>query len=151
MNNRWFALFSRYISVFNAVWKQRFSLDSPNRMSHESAFLPAALALQETPVSPLPRILAYLLISFALIALIWSIFGQIEIVAVAQGKIIATGHTKVIQPLETSTVKAIYVIDGQAVKAGDPLIDLDATQSAADLSRVTEDLLTARLEAARAQ
>ncbi|BCM25589.1 HlyD family type I secretion periplasmic adaptor subunit [Methyloradius palustris] len=151
MNNRWFALFSRYVSVFKAVWKQRFSLDSPKRMTHESAFLPAALALQETPVSPLPRILAYLLISFALIALIWSIFGQIEIVAVAQGKIIATGHTKVIQPLETSTVKAIYVIDGQAVKAGDPLIDLDATQSAADLSRVTEDLLTARLEAARAQ
>jgi hemolysin D len=149
--NRWLALFSRYTAVFRAAWKNRLSMDSPKRLPHEAQFLPAALALQETPVSPLPRLLAYLLMAFAFIALLWAIFGQIEIVAVAQGKIIASGHTKVIQPLETSTVKEIYVTDGQAVKTGDPLIDLDATQSSADLSRVTEDLLNARLEAGRAQ
>ena len=149
--NRWSALLSRYLSVFRASWKNRKSLDSPKRLSHEAQFLPAALALQETPVSPLPRILAYLLIAFAFIALLWAIFGKIEIVAVAQGKIIASGRTKVIQPMEVATVKAIYVTDGQAVKAGDPLIDLDATQSTADLTRVTEDLLNARIEAGRAQ
>ncbi len=149
--NRWSALLSRYLSVFRTSWKKRKLLDTPKRLSHEAQFLPAALALQETPVSPLPRLLAYLLISFAFIALLWSIFGQIEIVAVAQGKVIASGHTKIIQPMEVATVKAIHVTDGQVVKAGDPLIDLDATQFTADLTRVTEDLLDARLEAARAQ
>ncbi len=149
--NRWSALLSRYISVFRAAWKVRLSFDSPKRLSHEAQFLPAALALQETPVSPLPRILAYLLMAFAFIALLWAIFGQIEIVAVAQGKIIASGHTKVIQPMEVATVKAIYVTDGQTVKAGDVLIDLDATQSTSDLTRITEDLLDARIEAGRAQ
>lgn len=149
--NRWSALFSRYASIFRACWKNRKLLDSPKLLSHEAQFLPAALALQETPVSPAPRMLAYLLIAFAFIALLWAILGQIEIVAVAQGKIIASGHTKVIQPIEVATVKAIYVTDGQEVKAGDPLIDLDATQSSADLIRVTEDLLDARLEAGRAQ
>jgi hemolysin D len=53
--------------------------------------------------------------------------------------------------METATVKAIHVIDGQVVRAGDPLIDLDATNSAADQSRVEADLLTAQLDAARAQ
>jgi hemolysin D len=46
-----------------------------HRLPHEAAFLPAALELQETPVSPAPRIVAWLLMAFALIALMWAIFG----------------------------------------------------------------------------
>ena len=38
-----------------------------------------------------------------------------------------SGRTKVIQPFETGVVRAIRVQDGQAVKAGDVLIELDPT------------------------
>jgi len=115
------------LRVFRAAWQHRAELDGTPRQSHEASFLPAALALQESPVSPLPRVLIWLLMAFAGIAVLWAVFGEVEIVATAQGKIIASGYTKIIQPMETATVKAIHVTDGQRVKAGDPLIDLDAT------------------------
>jgi hemolysin D len=144
-------LISRYAAIFRHVWKERKSLDPHPRLPHEAQFLPAALELQETPVSPAPRITMWLLIAFALIALLWAIFGHMDVVATAQGKIVPGDRTKVIQPIETATVKAIHVTDGQAVKAGDVLIELDATNTTADSTRLANDLATARLQAARAR
>jgi hemolysin D len=56
---------------------------------------------------------------------------------------------KVIQPLETAVVRRIHVTDGQQVRAGEVLIELDATGSDADVSRIREEWLSARLEATR--
>ncbi|MBU1237110.1 MAG: HlyD family type I secretion periplasmic adaptor subunit [Gammaproteobacteria bacterium] len=143
--------FGRYATIFRHVWKERKSLDPHPRLPHEAQFLPAALELQETPVSAAPRIIMRLLIAFAVIALFWAIFGHMDVVATAQGKIVPNDRTKVIQPIETATVKAIHVTDGQTVKAGDVLIELDATDTTADSTRLTNDLAAARLQGARAQ
>ena len=141
----------RYVAIFKHVWAEREKLDTPIRKGHEAEFLPAALELQETPVSPAPRIVMWLLIAFVVIAVIWSIFGRIDVVATAQGKIIPSGGSKIIQPMETATVKAIHVRDGQQVKAGDVLIELDATTAAADVMRIGNDHLTTRLHAERSR
>ena len=141
----------RYVAIFKHVWAEREKLDSPIRKGHEAEFLPAALELQETPVSPAPRIVMWLLIAFVVIAVIWSIFGRIDVVATAQGKIIPSGGSKIIQPMETATVKAIHVRDGQHVKAGDVLVELDATTAAADVMRIGNDHLTTRLQAERSR
>jgi hemolysin D len=69
----------------------------------------------------------------------------------AQGKVIPTGKSKVIQPLETGVVRSIAVRDGQSVKAGDVLVELDITTSGADRDRVERDLWEARAEVLRAQ
>jgi hemolysin D len=140
-------LLRRYAAIFGQVWKIRKDLDPPQRLPHEAAFLPAALELQETPVSPAPRIVAWLLMAFALIALLWAGFGHIDVVAVAQGKIVPNAGSKLIQPIETATVKAIHVIDGQAVKAGQMLVELDATMARADSTRSASDLAAARSRA----
>ncbi|WP_222428770.1 HlyD family type I secretion periplasmic adaptor subunit [Denitratisoma sp. DHT3] len=144
-------LLRRYGEIFSHVWKDRQKLDSPVRLSHEAQFLPAALELQETPVSPAPRVTMWILIGFALIALLWTIFGHIDVVATGHGKIVPNDRSKVIQSFDTSTVKAIHVTDGQAVKAGDVLIELDGTSQRADHDRVSSDLAEARLQAARAK
>lgn len=144
-------LLGRYATIFRHVWRERKSLDPQPRLPHEAQFLPAALELQETPVSPAPRVAMWLLIAFAVIALLWAIFGHVDVVAVAPGKIVPNDRTKVIQPIETATVKAIHVTDGQAVKAGDVLVELDATLATADSTRLANDLATARLQAARAR
>lgn len=47
-------------------------------------------------------------------------------VATAQGKIVPNVGSKVIQPIETAAIKAIHVVDGQAVKAGQVLAWLQA-------------------------
>ena len=144
-------LFKRYAKVFRHAWSQRKALDTPALQPHEAQFLPAALALRDTPVHPAPRVALWLIIAFALIALLWAIFGRIDVVATAVGKVIPNDRTKVIQPLETAVVKSIHVRDGQAVQLGQVLIELDATSTAADSGRLRNEALTARLEAGRAQ
>ena len=115
----------------------------------ELEFLPAVLEIQESPPSPLGRTLLWVFVAFFIIAIGWAIIGKIDIVAVAQGKIIPGDRIKVIQPLEIGTVLAIHVQEGQTVKQGDPLIELDATSSGADQQRLRNELMTAQLDAAR--
>jgi len=146
-----FDLLKRYATIFGQVWKVRKELDPPQRLPHEAQFLPAALELQETPVSAAPRIVAWLLMAFALFAVLWSIFGRIDVVATAQGKIVPNEGSKLIQPIETAAVKAIHVVDGQSVTAGQVLVELDATIAVADSTRTANDLTTAKLMAARAR
>jgi hemolysin D len=83
------------------------------------------------------------------LALIWSIFGRVEIVAVAPGKIIPSGQVKVIQASNIGRVKAILVSDGDSVKAGQPLIELDPTLAEADRQRLESDWVASSLELAR--
>lgn len=152
MKRRAFAdLVRRYTSAFRHAWSLRRETDTPCLHAHEAQFLPAALALRDTPLHPAPRLALWFILVFALIALLWATFGRIDIVATAVGKIIPNDRTKVIQPMETAVVKAIYVRDGQTVRAGQLLIDLDATGAAADSVRLDNETLTARLEAGRAQ
>jgi hemolysin D len=115
----------------------------------ELAFLPAALEIVETPPSPIGRAIGLTIIALFCLALTWACFGQIDIVASAPGKIIPSGRTKVIQPFETGVVRAIHVRDGQGVKAGDVLIELDPTMNQAELGHLRSDLIAAQLDAAR--
>src|SRR5258706_13662134 len=87
--------------------------------SDETAFLPAALEIVNTPASPAGRAVAATIIAIFCFSLGWAAFSHIDIVASASGKIIASGGTKVIQPFEMGIVRAIHVHDGQQVKAGD--------------------------------
>ncbi|MFO1162171.1 MAG: HlyD family type I secretion periplasmic adaptor subunit [Reyranellaceae bacterium] len=121
----------------------------PVRHGNELAFLPAALEIVETPPSPIGRSIGLTLVALFCAALAWAWWGTIDIVASATGKIVPSGRTKVIQPFETGVVRSIRVQDGQAVKAGDVLIELDPTANAADRDRLRSDLLAEQLTAAR--
>lgn len=119
------------------------------RPNHELAFLPAALEIVETPPSPLGRSIVVGIMAGLAATLAWACIGMVDIVAIAPGKIIPSDRTKTIQPFETGVVRAIYVRDGQTVAAGERLIDLDATISAAELSHLKSDLMSAQLDVAR--
>lgn len=142
---------ARYREVLRHAWRHRREMDAPARLPHEARFLPATLALQETPVHPAPRVAMGLILLFALLALLWAVFGHVDVVATASGKIIPDSRSKIVQPQETGTIVAIHVRDGQVVRAGERLIELDATMARADAERLRNDLLAARLEGVRAQ
>lgn len=119
------------------------------RREHEIAFLPAALEITESPPSPIGRAIGASIIAVFCFALVWASLGTVDIVATATGKIVPDGRTKLIQPLESGVVRAINVRDGQSVKAGDVLIELDPTMTEADQERQKSELLSAELDVAR--
>src|SRR5512135_3678747 len=119
------------------------------RRGEELAFLPAALEIVGTPPSPIGRAIGATIILLFCVALVWTWAGTIDIVASATGKIVPSGRTKVVQPFETGVVRSIRVQDGQAVKAGDALIELDPTVNAAERDHLHNDLLAEQLNIAR--
>jgi hemolysin D len=122
---------------------------APKRRGEELAFLPAALEIVEAPPSPVGRATAASILLLFCAALAWACWGTIDIVASAPGKIVPSGRTKVVQPFETGVVRSIRVQDGQTVKAGDVLIELDPTVNAADRDHLQSDLLAEQLNIAR--
>jgi hemolysin D len=115
----------------------------------EREFLPAALEVMETPASPIGRLLAVVIIAFFIAAVIWAFVGSVDILATAQGRIMPAGDVKVIEPLDPGTVRAIHVQDGDHVRRGQLLIELDPTQPMADRDRLSQDLVQASLDVAR--
>lgn len=109
-------------------------------------FLPAALEIIEQPPSPIRLTLIWFFVLATFGALLWGWFGKIDIYAVAPGRIQPAGRSKVVQPLEPGKVATILVANGTRVRSGEPLIELDATETGVDL-----DLVTAELDGARAE
>lgn len=139
----------RHIEVWRTAWeeeKRQSPADGPR--GKEIEFLPAAIEVQEAPPSPLGRTIARTLMTLFGLALLWALIGKIDIVAVAQGKIVPNDRSKVIQPLENGVIQAIHVRDGQRVQQGDPLIEIDTT-SGSDRERFSNEHIAALIEVAR--
>jgi membrane fusion protein, hemolysin D len=134
---------------FEAAMAQILPLRKRPPDSEDREFLPAALEIVETPASPLGRSITYTIITLFALAILWACLGKVDIVATAKGKIIPSSRTKVIQPFETSVVRAIDVHDGEVVKAGQTLIQLDAVMNDAELKHYESDLASAQLDVTR--
>ena len=147
----WNGLWARYAAVAGAAWRHRQQLEEPRRSADELAFLPAALSLQHTPVHPAPRRLGYMLMGLLVLAMGWACLGQVDIVAVAPGRIIVGDRTKTIQPLERSVVKRVLVQDGDHVARDQALVELDPTIAAADKHNVRDQIVSAQSEVARSR
>ena len=125
--------------------------DSEQVKRQETEFLPAVLEVTETPPSPVGRKLLWLLIALVSIGLAWAVFGQVDEVAVATGKVIPVGQVKVVQAEDKGVVKAIHVRDGQRVKQGELLLELDQTITAADMTRLKKEVAYYLLDVKRLQ
>lgn len=155
----WRTLWTRYRDVAREAWQARHALAGPSRQDHETAFLPAALSLQETPPHPAPRRAMGLITGLCVCAALWSLLGEVDIVAVAPGRLVPSEGRQVVQALEVSTVRRVLVQEGQQVQAGQVLLELDPTLLTADtaslkaqLDSVTEEIeRTMRLLAALSQ
>jgi hemolysin D len=118
-------------------------------IGRDREFLPAALEILETPPPPLPIALMATISTFALVALVWSYFGRLDVHATAPGKIEPAGYAKVIEPLDPGKIAAIHVEKGQTVKAGDLLLELDPAEASADALGARSTLNASVAEIAR--
>ncbi len=142
---------ARYGSVARHSWRERHSDLVGAYTAAEAEFLPAALELVERPVSPTARVTGLLLVLLVLLVILWAAIGRVDIVVTAPGKVIPSGRTKTIASVDTASVRAIHVLEGQFVRAGDVLVELDAGIFEADRRKAEVDVSAARVEMARAR
>ncbi len=113
----------RWWQIWSAAWeaeRRESVMATPSGRAIE--FLPAALEIQMAPPSPIGRAILWTIMALLTVSVVWASVGQIDIVATAQGKIIPSGYSKVIQPYETGVIAAILVQDGQVVKQGQVVV-----------------------------
>lgn len=118
-----------------------------DRSSYE--FAPAILRIKEEGASPFPRGVLYVTLALFGVMLVWAIFGRLDIIAVAQGKLIPSTYVKIVQPAESGVLREILVGDGQEVKAGQVLMRMDTDVSDAEQNTVETDLALRRLQLRR--
>lgn len=145
----WQHLLKRYSDIWQHFWQQREQLSLPDFKADEAEFLPASLSIQAQPVSPAGRWVARILMLMMGALLVWSIWGEMDIVVNAQGKIIAGGYTKTIASIEVASVRTLAVTEGQFVKAGDVLMELDTRSVDSEREKFEGDQRTAWLQAQR--
>lgn len=108
--------------------------------TEDKEFLPPAVEILETPPSPMGRMLVWAVLGLFVLVLLWSFIGEIDEVVVARGKVIPVGYTKVLQSEDKGIVKRILVQEGQKVKQGELLMELDRTMSESDLNALKKEI-----------
>ena len=114
------------------------------RLQYE--FLPAAEEIIETPAAPFGAVVIWLTTILLVLALAWAYLGQIDIVAVGNGRVSTEGSIKVVQSVSYGVVKRITAQEGQRVHKGDVLVELDKTTAEKELATTTQSLNIARAE-----
>ena len=119
-----FGALGRHWAMWRAAWQAESNRPggSTGSTGQATEFLPAVLEIQQIPPSPVGRALLWTILAAFTAAGLWATFGWIDIVATAQGKIIPSGYSKIIQPYEAAVIASIQVQDGQVVRQGDVLI-----------------------------
>ena len=112
-------------------------------------FAPGLLAIQESPPAKLPRTVLYCVVALFGILLLWATFGKLDIVAVAEGRLVPQTYVRIVQPAEGGIVQEILVREGQAVEAGQVLMRMDATLTEADARTIRSEYELKRLQLRR--
>ena len=81
--------------------------------------------IERLPPARAPRIVLWTVCGLFTFTLIWSLVAQLDIVAVAEGRLVPATYSKIVQPAESGVVREILVKDGDAVTAGQVLVRLD--------------------------
>ncbi|HEV3008190.1 MAG TPA: HlyD family type I secretion periplasmic adaptor subunit [Burkholderiales bacterium] len=102
-------------------------------------FSPPLLRIQQKPPPPLAGWMLRMLIALLVGLLLWMVFGRLDIVAVADGKLVPSTYLKIVQPAEQGIVRDILVKEGEAVRAGQVLIRMDSVLAGADVKAIRAD------------
>ena len=141
----------KHWDILVAAWVQESASKKERVKYKQEEFLPAALEILEKPASPLWRAIMWTIIAFFLTAVIWSFLGRVDVVSTARGKTLPRENVKVVQASEAGVVQAIHVANGVHVKSGDLLIELDATNAAADHAQAEAQLAIAEIALASSE
>lgn len=152
---RWHAFLEWFAPRWNGVdhwidtrFKDEFARD--DKVAH--GFKPDATAIEEAPVPISMHIVLYAVLGLLGFFVLWAIFGTIDRIVVAPGKLATRTPLIVMQPFNTSRIQAITVKAGDHVRKGQVLVRFDPAFAQADVASLRRKAMalsvrTARLEA----
>lgn len=103
------------------------------------AFHPPLIRLQQLAPSPIGRRVLWCLLALLVFLILWASVGRLDIVAVAEGKLVPSDHLKIVQPSEAGIVSDILVREGQTVQKDQVLMRMDALTTEVDLNALTTE------------
>ncbi|PKN65789.1 MAG: hypothetical protein CVU54_18490 [Deltaproteobacteria bacterium HGW-Deltaproteobacteria-12] len=109
------------------------------------AFKPIIAEIEERPVNPLGMYFLWAIIALMLVTILGLIFVKIDVVVSARGKVIPIGDVKIIQPLDTGIITKIHVKEGDYVRKGAILLEIDPSVDTADLEGKERNLKYSQL------
>lgn len=96
-----------------------------------------------------PRIVLWVVATLIASLLIWISIAQLDIVAVAQGRLVPQTYVKIVQPSAAGIVREILVKEGDEVIAGQVMVRLDPTENSADTTAIERELAIQKLQVRR--
>ena len=127
----------------NEIVKKIINMDD----SHE--FKPVLSEIEDSPVSPLGRCTFWVIVAIMIVTVLWLTLGKVDIVVSARGLVIPDGEAKIIQPLDTGVISKILVKEGDFVKEGQALMEIDPATTEPELESVQKNLEDTLLEIKR--
>ncbi|MGA7748557.1 MAG: biotin/lipoyl-binding protein, partial [Gallionella sp.] len=122
----------------------------PTVLSPEALdFAPGLLSIQESPPARLPRAVMYTVGVLFVILLLWAIFGKLDIIASAEGRLVPETYIKIVQPSDAGIVQEILVKEGEQVRQGQVLMRMDTQLAKADAKTIANDLALRSLQLRR--
>lgn len=99
-------------------------------------FQPDAVELEERPIPGGLRWTLYIVITLIVSAVTWACLTRVDRIVVAEGKLVITNETIVIQPANGGAIRKLTKRFGDIVRAGETLAVLDGTFSDADVAKL---------------
>ena len=96
-----------------------------------------------------PRRVLWTICALVGVLIVWACFAQLDIVAVANGRLVPQTYVKIVQPAEAGIIREILVDEGDAVEQGQVLVRLDRTVNAVDTEAVARELALEQLQLRR--
>lgn len=99
-------------------------------------YQPDAVEIEERPVPGKVRWVLYLILAAIVALIVGAIVFRVDRIVVAEGELITSAPTIVVQPLNTAVIRSIEAKVGDVVEEGQLLATLDPTFASADLSQL---------------
>jgi len=112
-------------------------------------FLPGVAGIESRPAAPLARTVVYLVALLIATLITWAVFGRLDVIAVADGKLVPQSFLKIVQPADSGIVAEILVKEGEEVQADQVLMRMDTQLSTADSKTVQAELALKSLQLRR--
>lgn len=125
------------------------TLPLPASRTTPAEFLPPVLQLQEEAPSPLPRLVLWLVVLLAGLLAVWAAVGRLDVVAVAEGRLVPSSQLKIVQPAEGGVMRELLVKEGERVRAGQVLARMDVQAADADATALQQEAAMRRLQLRR--